>query len=232
VTTHPANRATYLADIVALLKKPWPENRTVNIVCHGHSVPAGYFSTPVVETFQSYPHLFHAELKARYPLAVINVIVTAIGGENSQSGAARFETEVLCHRPDVLTLDYALNDRGIGLEKARAAWVSMIEKATARGIKVLLLTPTSDQTQRLGAPDAERRPLQQHAEQVRRPRRRISGRACGQSRRFREIPKCIGRVIRPHVLEQSSQPRRPRTSRPRTFALVSDGVKSTILSAR
>jgi acyl-CoA thioesterase-1 len=156
VTTQLATRATYLADNVALLKKPWPENRTVNIVCHGHSVPAGYFATPVVNTFQSYPHLLHAGLKARYPFAVINVIVTAIGGENSQSGAARFETEVLCHRPDVLTIDYALNDRGIGLGKARAAWVNMLEKATARGVKVLLLTPTPDQTQRIGAPENSR----------------------------------------------------------------------------
>ena len=119
----------YLADIVVLLKKKWSDNRTVNIVCHGHSVPAGYFATPTVDTMNSYPHLLHARLAERFPCAVINVIVTAIGGENSESGAARFDREVLTHRPDVLTLDYGLNDRWIGLEKARAAWAEMIEKA-------------------------------------------------------------------------------------------------------
>ncbi len=31
---------TYLADVSALFKKQWPTNRAVNIVCHGHSVPA------------------------------------------------------------------------------------------------------------------------------------------------------------------------------------------------
>ncbi|WP_342481353.1 hypothetical protein NST07_08230 [Paenibacillus sp. FSL L8-0340] len=39
------------------LKRQWPENRTLNIVCHGHSVPSGYFATPIVDTFHAYPHL-------------------------------------------------------------------------------------------------------------------------------------------------------------------------------
>jgi len=119
---------SYLADILALLKTDWPENRAVNIVCHGHSVPAGYFETPVVDAMNAYPHLLRAGLAARFPHAVINVIVTAIGGETSEGGAARFEQEVLTHRPDVLTIDYGLNDRSIGLEKALTAWKRMIDR--------------------------------------------------------------------------------------------------------
>ena len=82
-----ANKEAYLKDTVVLLKKQWPGNCTVNIVCHGHSVPAGYFVTPVVDTFNAYPHLLHKGLKKEFPYAVINVIVTAIGGEQSESGA-------------------------------------------------------------------------------------------------------------------------------------------------
>jgi lysophospholipase L1-like esterase len=155
---------SYLADILALLKTDWPENRAVNIVCHGHSVPAGYFETPVVDAMNAYPHLLRAGLAARFPHAVINVIVTAIGGETSEGGAARFEQEVLTHRPDVLTIDYGLNDRSIGLEKALTAWKRMIEKALARDIKVILLTPTGDLTANLDDPND---PLNQHAEQIR-----------------------------------------------------------------
>ena len=33
-----ADTATYLADIVAILKAHWPDNRTVNIVCHAEKV--------------------------------------------------------------------------------------------------------------------------------------------------------------------------------------------------
>ena len=156
--------SSYLADILALLKKEWPDNRTVNIVCHGHSVPAGYFKTPRVDTMNSYPHLLHAGLADRFPHVVTNVIVTAIPSEDAEKGAARFESEVLTHRPDVLTIDYALNDRGIGMERARAAWSNMIEKALSRQIKVILLTPTGDLDAKLDDPND---PLNQHAEQIR-----------------------------------------------------------------
>lgn len=160
-----ANPAAYLAGVVDILETEWPKNRTVTIVCHGHSVPAGYFKTPIVETFNAYPHLFHRLLKDKYPRAVVNVIVTAIGGENSEAGAARFERDVLSLRPDVVTIDYSLNDRAIGLERARVAWVAMIEKAKAAGVKVILMTPTPDTKAKLDSPDD---PLCQHAEQVRR----------------------------------------------------------------
>ncbi len=160
------DRTTYLAEVVTMLKVQWPENRTVNIVCHGHSVPAGYFATPLVDTFHAYPHLLHLRLKARFPYAVINVIVTAIGGENSTSGAARF-ADVLAHRPDVVTIDYGLNDRRIGLEQVRQNWGAMIQAALAAGSRVMLLTPTPDITQRQDADPAARQELRDHAAQIR-----------------------------------------------------------------
>ena len=159
-----ADQASYLADLSKLLKQRWPGNRTINIVCHGHSVPAGYFKTPAVDTFNAYPHLIHRALNERYPTAVINVIVTAIGGEASESGAARFERDVLALKPDLVLIDYALNDRGLGLPRAKAAWKSMIEKARARKVKVLLLTPTADLSAKMDDPAD---PLNRHAQQIR-----------------------------------------------------------------
>lgn len=139
-----ADRKRYLSSLVGLLKEQWPNNRTVNIVCHGHSVPAGYFATPHVNTFDSYPHLLHKKLKERFPFAVINVIVTAIGGENSISGAKRFSSDVLTHKPDLILIDYGLNDRNLDEKKVKSAWLSMIRKAKARKIPVILLTPSWD----------------------------------------------------------------------------------------
>ncbi|MBN2393098.1 MAG: SGNH/GDSL hydrolase family protein [Anaerolineae bacterium] len=158
---------TYLADIVAILKAQWPDNRTVNIVCHGHSVPAGYFATPMVDALNAYPHLLYRGLKQRFPFAVINVIVTARGGEESDAGAARFAEDALSHRPDVVTLDYGLNDRRIGLENARSAWQMMIEPALKRGCKMILLTPTCDVTQRVTYTGSDRDLLAVHAAQIR-----------------------------------------------------------------
>ena len=159
-----ADKATYLADFVKQCKIDWPKNRMMTVIAHGHSVPAGYHKTPEVKPFESYPHLVHVGLKNLFPHAVINVFVTAIGGENAESGAARFEVDVLSHRPDIVTIDYSLNDRGIGLDRAKRAWVKMIELALARGVKVILLTPTPDQSAKMWDPAD---PITQHAEQVR-----------------------------------------------------------------
>src|SRR6266545_2872308 len=144
MSTAIADKETYLIDVVREMLKAWPDNRMVNIICHGHSVPSGYFATPVVNSLEAYPHLLFVGLKQRFAYAVINVIVTAIGGENSETGAARFEADVLCHKPDVVTIDYALNDRALGLPAAECAWRQMIENSLSRGVKVILLTPTHD----------------------------------------------------------------------------------------
>ena len=159
-----ADPSEYLNDIKAELNKKWPENRTINLVFHGHSVPAGYYKTPIVKAFGAYPLMVLKKLKALYPYAVINIINTSIGGENSVSGANRFDTDVLVHKPDVLFIDYSLNDRGVGLEKAKEAWSSMIEKALDRNIKVILLTPSPDERLDILEPGNI---LEQHAIQVR-----------------------------------------------------------------
>lgn len=153
----------YLSELKSELSKEWPNNRTINLVYHGHSVPAGYFKTPVVNTFDSYPFQVLKQLKEHYPNAVVNAIITSKGGENSQSGRNRFEKEVLNHNPDVIFIDYGLNDRGIGLEESKKAWKEMIEMAMERGIKVILVTPSPDLRSDLQNPEDA---LQKHAEQI------------------------------------------------------------------
>lgn len=158
------NTSDYLNDLKIELQKKWPENRTINLVFHGHSVPAGYFKTPIVNTLESYPYLVLQELKAQYPYAVINVINTSIGGEDSKSGAQRFESDVLIHKPDLLFIDYALNDRRLEIDSAKVAWESMIQMALVADIKIILLTPSPDQKLDLKEDDTI---LDQHSNQIR-----------------------------------------------------------------
>lgn len=136
-----ADKQTYLSDFKKEMTLEWPDNRTLNIVFHGHSVPTGYACTPMVNTLQAYPHLVFHALKTQYPYAVLNVITTSIGGEQAEQGEKRFKDEVLTHRPDVLFIDYALNDRSIGLERSEKAWRKMIESALAKNLKVILYNP-------------------------------------------------------------------------------------------
>ena len=158
-----ASKANYLEKIKGEMLVEWPKNRTINLVFHGHSVPAGYFKTPTVNTLASYPYLVLKDIKSAYPMTVVNVINTSIGGENSESGLKRFEADVLTHKPDVLFIDYALNDRGMGLERAKSAWEKMIRLALEKNIKVILLTPSPDQ--RVDIKD-DLSILDQHANQI------------------------------------------------------------------
>ena len=154
----------YLSVVKKDLQAVWPANRTINLVFHGHSVPAGYWHDHEVHTLESYPQLVLDKLKAKYPYAVINIIVTAIGGENAVKGQTRFAADVLDKKPDVIFIDYALNDRGAGLEKSRIAWEKMIQEALQKNIKVVLFTPSPDQRNDIIAPGNE---LEQHADQIR-----------------------------------------------------------------
>lgn len=159
------NPSGYLNEIKVELKEQWPKNRTINLVFHGHSVPAGYFKTPVVNTLEAYPYLVLKKLKAVYPHAVINIINTSIGGEDSSSGEKRFQSDVMVHKPDVLFIDYALNDRRIGLDASYKAWNNIIDTALKKNIKIILLTPSPDQSVNILEPNNE---LEQYATQTKR----------------------------------------------------------------
>lgn len=156
-----AEDLTVLSD---LLKTAWPKNRTIHVVFHGHSVPAGFHKTPEVKPFESYPHLVNRKLKEQYPHAVLNVITTAIGGENSVSGAARFERDVLSLKPDIIFIDYALNDRRQDADKVRKSWEQMIAAAKKAKVPVVLLTPTGDSAAKRSDPAD---PLNVRAEMIR-----------------------------------------------------------------
>ncbi|MCC5929107.1 MAG: hypothetical protein JJU28_07660 [Cyclobacteriaceae bacterium] len=74
----------YISEVKKEFVKEWPDNRTIKLIFHGHSVPAGCFKTPIVNTFDSYPFQVLRQLKDKYPFAVINAINTSIGGEITQ----------------------------------------------------------------------------------------------------------------------------------------------------
>lgn len=162
-TAQSTNDNHYLESVKDELRKEWPGNRSVNLVFHGHSVPSGYFATPTVNTQNAYPLQSLLAIKRIYKNAVVNAIVTAIGGENSIKGATRFANDVLVHKPDVVFIDYALNDRWVGLKEAKLAWKTMIRQALEYGCKIVLLTPTPDTAENILDHNAM---LHQYAEMI------------------------------------------------------------------
>lgn len=146
------------------MSRKWPNNRLIRFVFHGHSVPAGYFRGGNVRRFDSYPVLFHQALCYQYSTAVIDVCTTAIGGEHSEKGAGRFAKDVLSMQPDVVFIDYCLNDRVIGVDAAERHWRDMIQAAQSANVSVVLLTPTPDSHEQIRDPTSK---LAKHAASVR-----------------------------------------------------------------
>lgn len=183
--------ADYLNGIKTELTTVFPKNRTINLVFHGHSVPTGYWSGSKVHTLESYPQLLLRKLKIEYPYAVINIITTSIGGEWAEKGEKRFKEDVLPHKPDVLFIDYALNDMGIGLGRSELAWSKMIEEALSKKIKVILVTPSPDQRQDI---TDENNVLALHAKQISKLAAKYQVGLADPFSRFHEIAKAKGSV--------------------------------------
>ncbi|WP_417444505.1 SGNH/GDSL hydrolase family protein [Joostella sp.] len=155
---------SYLDSLKNELRLAWPKNKTINLVFHGHSVPTGFLTKGVTDRLSSYPFRTLKKVNDHYPYSVVNTITTSIGGEQSEQGALRFKEEVLSYKPDVLFIDYALNDRSIGLERTKIAWEQMIAEALAYGTKVILLTPTPDLHEDILRDNSE---LAKYSEQIR-----------------------------------------------------------------
>ncbi|AVJ31761.1 lipase [Stenotrophomonas sp. MYb57] len=154
-----------LAAVVHDLQVAWPDNKIVNIIAFGHSVPAGFGITPAVHKRDAYPRLLEDALADAYPHAVLNVITAAAGGENSQQGRERFARDALAHAPRVVLIDYGLNDRGLALQASARNLAAMIVEARAAGACPVLLTPTWDEQ---AAPDRAGDPLGAQAAMIRR----------------------------------------------------------------
>jgi len=110
----------------------------------------------------AYPSRTLALISEKYPFAQFNVIVTARGGENSVQGSARFD-EVLKHQPDVLIIDYVLNDRDLTLAQSETAISGMVASARKSGACVVLATASPD----ISANADNARRLRQHSQQIR-----------------------------------------------------------------
>lgn len=158
------NHENYLTLFKQELSKKWPNNITMNLVFHGHSVPTGYGLNGVTDRLNAYPFLLLKLINDNYPYSVVNIITTSIGGEQSEQGSKRFKDMVLIHKPDVIFIDYALNDRSIGINRAMLAWERMIEESLKYGTKVILLTPTPDLNENIASDESL---LEKHSKQIR-----------------------------------------------------------------
>jgi len=98
----------------------------------------------MVQTQHAYPRLLSDYLSKKYPTAIINVITSAVGGENSASGVKRFESDAISYKPAMVIIDYGLNDRSTPMVNVEENLTTMIEMARKAGVLPVLVTPNID----------------------------------------------------------------------------------------
>lgn len=103
------------------------------VLCLGDSLTEGYH----LNKEEAYPYLVEAALKEKHPdLKVINA---GVSGATSASGLKRLDW-YLKAKPDIMILALGANDglRGLRVSEAEKNLSGVIEKAQAKGIKVIL----------------------------------------------------------------------------------------------
>lgn len=128
------------------------ESTPVLIACLGDSVTHGCFEVFInrhgnIDTRYDQEQGYAAGLRRRltscYPAAAVSVLNAGISGDNAPNGLRRLERDVLRHAPDLVTVNFGLNDAmsGMeGLETYRAAMDGIFAKLTEAGIECMLVT--------------------------------------------------------------------------------------------
>ncbi len=107
----------------------------VTIVAFGDSITAGY------AVRRGFPSFWNERLKQKYPDAKIRLINSGISGDTTADGLARLDWAVLGYEPDLVTINFGINDAafGIDLEEFKGNLKQMIMRITAGPRSEILL---------------------------------------------------------------------------------------------
>jgi acyl-CoA thioesterase-1 len=81
----------------------------ITIVCFGDSITAGY------GVRKGFPYFWKELLQKKYPDAIIELINSGVSGDTTLDGIARLDWTVLFYQPDLVTINFGINDAAMGL---------------------------------------------------------------------------------------------------------------------
>ncbi|MGD0953292.1 MAG: SGNH/GDSL hydrolase family protein [Methanotrichaceae archaeon] len=107
----------------------------VTIVAYGDSITAGY------AVRRSFPTFWKDMLVQKYPGVRIELINSGVSGDTTMDGLARLDWAVLSYEPDLVTINFGINDCvfGLGLEEFESNLVEMIRRIRAGPASEILL---------------------------------------------------------------------------------------------
>ena len=105
------------------------------IVCFGDSITAGY------AVRRGFPSFWLESLRKRFPDSKIEMINSGISGDTSQDGLSRLDWAVLSYEPDLVTINFGINDcvLGLSLEEFEMNLVEMVRRIRAGPDSEILL---------------------------------------------------------------------------------------------
>ncbi len=112
----------------------------------GHRIV--WLGDSITEQYQ-YSNYLELYLTTRFPQASFTFLNAGIGGDTAQGGANRFQSHVLNEKPNVVTINFGMNDAGYGAFNAAAnknyrdKTAAMLEAAEKAGVKVVLMSPNA-----------------------------------------------------------------------------------------
>jgi acyl-CoA thioesterase I len=107
----------------------------VSIVTLGDSITAGF------AVRRGFPSFWKQMLAEKYPDAVVEIINSGISGDTSMDGLARLDWAVLSYEPDLVTINFGINDcvLGLGQEEFEMNLVEMVRRIRAGPNSEILL---------------------------------------------------------------------------------------------
>lgn len=130
-----------------------PDRAAALIACLGDSVTHGCFEVfknrfgkvdTVYRPEGGYPARLRRRLNLLYPASAVNVLNAGVSGDSSAGGLRRLERGVLSHLPDLVTVNFGLNDAMGGrnaLSNYRSNMRALFSRILDSGAECMLVTP-------------------------------------------------------------------------------------------
>jgi lysophospholipase L1-like esterase len=121
---------------VARTRKELEGGCNVTIVAFGDSITAGY------AVRRGFPSFWKEALEKKYPEASIAMVNSGASGDTTLDGRARLPWDVLFYHPDLVTINFGINDAvmELPLKEFRVNLKEIAEAVKAEGTEVLLLS--------------------------------------------------------------------------------------------
>jgi lysophospholipase L1-like esterase len=116
-------------------------NGPITIVAFGDSVTHGAFESGTFDYESVYWNRLKKKLHAVRSYTPVNVINAGIGGITAKDSLARMDKQVLAHDPDLVIVNFGLNDVHRPLEEYLGALGEIFRRCQAAGTDVIFLTP-------------------------------------------------------------------------------------------